>query len=194
MESDLRDQQSHPGRPSRRTVVVGAAWAAPVIAAVTAAPVFAASRAPGLQGWVQLQKSCDKKDKKTGRVTITGVGSYPDRGLWVFDSNPSTQITDASIVFYFDQALTFQVGSGNNGWSLPTVDKSAPQISGFTAYRTTYSGSFTYDTKNQLWIASGAPSFYATLDSCGKTLNSYAHRYVTVNGQSVDFLRGPITL
>lgn len=188
--------------PSRRSVAKSVAWTVPVIAVGTAAPAASASTTatpPGLQGWVQVTETCDAR---TGaRLGINGAGSYPDRGLWVYNTTPATTITNASITFYFPTTmnLTWSYASGGSTqWTLPTKDPSAPAVTGMTAYTTRYTGAFAYVKGNPVYsYALGQPAFQTQTLSysyCLSAVRAYARRTVTVDGKQISFLRGPITL
>lgn len=194
----------------RRTVVKGAAWSAPVIAVGTAAPALAASPLPpGLQGWVTVGKDCNNSGNDV--LTINGTGGNgaepPDtgtRGLWIYNTTNSTTIANARITFYFPNSvapLTWTAVSGNSGWTVPVVSTVDPPIAGFTAYTTYYSGGWEFrdlnpGTANDFTRAIGRPNFQASkeISSCGSTIQVYARRTVTVNGQTISFIRGPINL
>lgn len=176
--------------PTRRTLVRGVAWSVPAIAVAGAAPAMAASIPPrGLNGWVQLEKRCDE-----ARFNINGAGSYPDRGIWVFVNDPTATISGAEIIFYFaDSTLTWTNSSGP-GWTNLTRyaagDGLAP--AGFYAYRTSYSGGWTYNATDEVHVANNDPYWYRVLSGCPDSICAYARRTVTVNGETISFLRGPV--
>lgn len=192
---------NHSVAPSRRNVAKSAAWAVPVIAVGAAAPAASASTAtpPGLQGWVQVTETCDSR---TGaRLGINGAGSYPDRGLWVYNTTPSTTIVSASITFYFPASmnLTWSYATGGSTqWTVPEKDPSAPPISGMTAYTSRYNGAFAAGSGSPTYsYALGQPAFQTQTLSysyCLSAVRAYARRTVTVDGKQISFLRGPITL
>lgn len=188
--------------PSRRTVAKSAAWSVPVIAVGVAAPAASASTTatpPGLQGWVTVSESCSTA---TGmQLTIDGTGSYPDRGLWIFNTTKATTIAGASITFYFasDMKLQWSYASGGSSqWTLPARDSAAPPISGMTAYTTRYTGAFAFvPGKPSYSYAVGQPKFQSTPLSygyCRSAIKAYARRSVAVNGEPIAFQRGPISL
>ena len=193
----------------RRTVVKGAAWSAPVIAVGTAAPAQAASPLPpGLQGWVTVGKDCNTFGNDT--LTINGTGgngaeppNTGTRGIWIYNTTASTTVANARITFYYPNSvapLTWSAASGNSGWSVPVVSTVDPPIAGFTAYTTFYTGPWEFrnlpGTANDYSRATGRPNFQASkvIPSCGSTIQVYARRTVTVNGQTISFIRGPIGL
>lgn len=192
----------------RRTLVKGTAWAAPAIAIGNAAPAMAASRPPGLQGWVTVGKQC--RSASSGVLTINGTGggnanppNTNSRGLWIYNTNSGTTITNASMTFYYPTSLgtiSWSSASGNSGWSVPAVDTRVPQIPGYRAYTTNYSGSWQfYDNpglEDDHHRATGRPNFTAslTISNCGQPLPVYARRTVTVDGEVVTFQRGPVTI
>lgn len=177
---------------SRRSIAKGSAWAAPAIVLGAAAPATAASPQPGLQGWVQVSSQCLLRGQS---ITIDGRGDYPDRGLWVFNAPPST-IKNAAITFYFENGLGTLTWTGSSGgWSTPVVDNSVPAISGYTAYTTRYSGSWTSapNASPPYSYADSQPYFATSVTGC-QTIRVYAYRTVTVNGQVYSFRRGPVVL
>lgn len=192
--------------PSRRTVAKSAAWAAPVIAIGVAAPAASASTTdtpPGLQGWVTVTESCSPRSGT--QLAIDGAGSYPDRGLWVFNTTPTTTIADATMTFYFPSnlKLTWSYAAGGSRlWSPLTRDTSAPSITGMTAYTTRYSGGFVHvpggaPGKPAYSYAEGQPRFAAEplpYGHCQSTILAYARRSVVVDNEQISFQRGPISL
>ncbi len=194
---------------NRRTLVKGAAWAMPAVTVGAAAPAMAASIPPrGLNGWVEVGKRCrwdwdwgDLTWRYPTTVDIDGRGSYPNRGIWVFidDSRPEATPENATITFFFQRSNLSWDSSSGSGWSNLVRDPSKDSISGvpagYYAYTTTYSGTWTYSTGASAWIADFQPRFTTTYDrdDC-RTVRTYAWRSVTTNGETVTFLRGPVTL
>ncbi|MCT2293058.1 hypothetical protein [Janibacter hoylei] len=187
--------------------MAGAAWAAPTIAIGSAAPAMAASRPPGLQGWVTVGKGCENS-----RLTLTingtggGTANPPDsnsRGLWVYNTNSSTSIANARVTIYYPNSLGTiafsRVGSGGTTWSIPAVDSTAPARSGYTAYSTFYTGNWEFYDLNGViddhHRAVDRPNFTATINvsSC-PNIQVYSWRTVQVDGQTISFTRGPISL
>ncbi|WP_460468473.1 hypothetical protein [Calidifontibacter terrae] len=132
-----------------------------------------------------------------GKGSFTGGGST-DRGIWVFVADPAATITGAAIIFYLNKSsFSFTNGSGA-GWSnlvRSTVDDISSPASGFYAYKTTYSGTWTYNSTYKAWVANGQPYWSATIPggSCS-SVTAYARRSVTTNGKTVEFVRGPSSL
>ena len=192
----------------RRTVVKGAAWSAPVIAVGTAAPAHAASLPPGLQGWVTVGKNCNWQSDDV--LTINGTGgngveppNSGTRGLWIYNTTSSTTVANARITFYYPDSLgslTWTAEPSNSGWSVPQVSTVDPPIAGFTAYTTYYTGGWQFrdlpGTDNDYTRATGRPNFVASkqINNCDGTIQVYARRTVTVDGQVISFLRGPVGL
>ncbi|WP_269928056.1 hypothetical protein [Kocuria massiliensis] len=182
--------------PSRRTIAKGAAWSMPIIAAAAATPTYAASAQPGLQGWVTLGKSCNT----TSALTLSGVGAYPDRGIWIEQASATSKATNASLTYYVSSSLgnlTWKAQADNGAWSIPVVDTAAPAKAGFTAYTTKYSGTWSFKSDANVLLASSNPSFTAALttySACTAGIQAYATRDVTVDGNRIQFTRGPITL
>ncbi|WP_251445753.1 MULTISPECIES: hypothetical protein [unclassified Microbacterium] len=206
--NDVRSTRNQAGI-SRRTVMKGAAWSAPLLIAAVAAPAYAASgKVPpkGLNGWVELRRNCDNNT-----FVIDGTGSFTnggtnDRGIWLFAGNtPAPVISGATIIFYINKSnLTFTNSSGS-GWSnlvRSSGDDGSSPASGYYAYKTTYTGTWTYHTGNfvdnngdpqtQVWVADSQPKWTASLGQSCPSLSAYARRTVTVDGSSYSFVRGPV--
>ncbi|QNF93458.1 hypothetical protein [Janibacter sp. YB324] len=185
----------------RRQVVKGAAWTAPVIVMGTAAPAQAASPPPpGLQGWVTVGKNCG-----TDRLTIDGTGgngaeppNTGTRGLWIYNTTASTQIANPRITLYYPSSLgtiTWTAVSGNSNWSVPVPSTVDPPIAGYIAYTTFYTGGWQFRSAYGYSRASGRPNFQASVNiSCSGTIPIYARRTVTVSGETISFIRGPVSL
>ena len=185
---------------SRRTLAKAAAWTVPAAAVVAAAPAMAASPIPprGLNGWVEISRWCARtyEYQIDGRGNFTGGGNN-DRGIWTFVPDPNAVITDASIVFYLDTSNAIFTNSSEPGWSDLVRDAgldSAAPAAGFYAYRTTYTGSWTYFTQYQAWGADSDPWWRWNMpdDGCSR-VRAYARRTLTVNGETITFTRGPIS-
>lgn len=187
---------------NRRSVAVGALWTAPVIAFGAFAPAIAASPVPGLNGWVLVRKNCS--NASSIQLTINGNGDgtrYPvgqGYGLYVLNTTANSTVTGARITFYYPSdlgTLTWSAGSGTAGWSVPTIDGSAPAKSSFTAYTTTYSDStgWTFNTGTPNYtIATGVPVFSASSSQtsyCSSSVTVWARRSVIVDGQTLTFER-----
>lgn len=188
----------------RRSVVAGAAWAAPTIAIGSAAPAMAASRPPGLQGWVTVGKSCEGRvwpfsDQLTLTINGTGGGNAnpPDnnsRGLWIYNTQQTTSIANARLTIYYPSSL------GSISFSRATGGATTWSIPGFTAYSSYYTGAWQfYDLTGVIddhHRAVGRPNFIATIGvaSCPGTIQVYSWRTVQVDGQTISFRRGPISL
>lgn len=188
-------------RVSRRTLAKGAAWTVPVAAIAVAAPSVAASPIPprGMNGWVSVSRSCIRtyEYQIDGRGQFTGGGDN-DRGIWTFVDDPNAIITDARIVFFLNRSdATFNNASGT-GWSnlvrTPGRDGEQP-TTGFYAYEATYSGSWTYHPVHGAWVANSQPYWqWNMLFGTCSTVMSYAQRTLTVNGETITFTRGPISV
>lgn len=167
---------------------------------------MAQSRPPGLQGWVTVGKDCGGDESLSIDGTGGGGANPPNdnsRGLWVFNTFSSTSITNARITFYYPSSLgtiPWTTASGNSGWSVPATGGPDAPISGFTGYTMYYSGGWDfYDlpgVEDDHHRATGRPSFDAdvSIPDCGDDLPVYARRTVTVDGDVVSFLRGPVYL
>ena len=189
----------------RRKVVGGLAWSVPTVAVATAAPAMAVSpiREPGLQGWVTVSGTCSWG---TADITIDGRGSFPDRGLWVYNTGPEGSVRDASITFYFPASLgTLRWSRATaSQWTTPVVDNSQP-VADHIGYTTRYNGTFVYSAAQDLHYATSLPHFTATSTTpgfCPRRISAYARRTVTAtvrsdgqyNTSTVTFLRGPVYL
>lgn len=194
MAGPARDDDARTARPGRRALVRGAAWAAPTIVVSTAAPALAASE-KGLQGWVQVGKYCP--GGFNGNIlTIDGTGNYPDRGLWVYNVPVGKTPTAARVTLYYPTGLvsTF-TNNGASTWTLATSFTGATPISGFTAFTFLYSGAWTRRPDNTM-VANDDPDFTANIshDACLASISIHAERSVTVDGETITFHRGPVTL
>ncbi|MEI2776891.1 MAG: hypothetical protein V9G19_13170 [Tetrasphaera sp.] len=195
----IRDAQPS----SRRTLAKGAAWSIPVMAMGSFAPARAASLPPGLQGWVNLIKGCDTQSPRNMTVEINGIGNYPTRGLWVYNTTPTTVITGAKLTLYFPSdwnVTSITAATGNSGWSVPAPDSSVPVKPGLQAYSTTYTGTWQYVAASggnpAYSYTVGQPHFMATaVVTAGQgycSTNGFpvtARRTVFVNGHEVTFER-----
>lgn len=186
---------------SRRTLAKGAAWTVPAAAVVAAAPAMAASPIPprGLNGWVVLRRNCSQNPnfRIDGRGSFTGGGAN-DRGICTFVDDPNATITNAEIVFFFNRSdLSFNNGSQpgrSNLVRMPALDGTSP-ANGYYAYRTTYNGTWTYFPQYGAWSADGDPYWRvrSNIDPC-RTVRAYARRTLTVNGETITFTRGPVSV
>lgn len=177
--------QNEPGVTSRRRVLTTAAWSIPVIATAVAAPAQAASQVRGIGGWVEVEWS--------KRVTLDSRGTYPDRGLWVTDTVSGDTITNATITFYLSVTTlaTWSALGGNEGvWSLP-VDIGTSTIAGtpVRGYTTTYTAPITATAPITLLNNN---LHWQTNKGFGNA-SVWARRSVTVNGEVLSFLRGPVS-
>lgn len=177
----------------RRSIIKGAAWAAPAVLATATIPAYAASK-PALDGWLSMESRC----RTTMTYTVDGRGTYPDRGLWVSNAPASAQIGATKITLYITNTrisndpvkyLTFQNGvTINPQWSDLVYDSTAPAKSGYRAYTTTFSGTWQYDTAKKLWFPTSLPYFTASRNTC-VTWQFIVVRSVTVNGTVYSFER-----
>ena len=185
---------------SRRTLVVGAAWAVPAVTVGVATPAMAASPIPAnaLEGIVLLRWFCQIDG--TTRFEIDGSGSFPNRGIWVQTDTPFTAPTDGKLTLFFEEPGLVFTNASQPGWSNLVRRSSDDEIGGFFAYTTEYSGSWTYrdpGTADARWEANSDPGFTMPNlfypDRCAP-ITAYARRTVTFNGTTVTFRRGPVTL
>lgn len=179
----------------RRSIVKGAAWAAPAILATATIPAYAASK-PALDGWVlNILGSCSRdwwSGASSTTYTINGQGNYPDRGLWVSNAPASAKIGTTKITQYISNAAgqpVFRRGGTSNQWSDLVYDPDAPVKTGYRAYTTTFRGTWQYDTVKKLWFPSTLPYFTTTVGKCITTLQVITARSVTVNGTVYSFER-----
>lgn len=171
------------GIQNRRTVVKGAAWAAPAIVSSAIIPAYAASLKPALDGWLNNKTSC-YTGQENMLYSFDGRGTYPTRGIWVSGSNSTAKITNVKITQYISTAagkLTFRVGATSQ-WSLLTFDANAPAKSGYYAYTTTFSGTWKFDTSNKIWFPSTLPFFQASSGTCVRSLQVITARQASVDG------------
>ena len=173
----------------RRSIVKGAAWAAPAVLATATIPAYAASK-PALDGWLLNTTSCSSSTRMT--YTINGQGAYPQRGLWVSNAPASATIGATKITQYVSTAAgspTFQNGGISHQWSTLAYDATAPVKTGYRAYTTTFSGTWQYNATNKLWFPSTLPYFTTTVGKCITALQVITARFVTVNGTVYSFER-----
>lgn len=178
----------------RRSIVKGAAWAAPAVLATATIPAYAASK-PALDGWLLNTISCSR-DRRSGvwsmTYTINGQGNYPDRGLWVSNAPASATISATKVTQYISDTvgqLTFQRDRTSSQWSTLAYDSTAPVRNGYIAYTTTFSGTWQYDTDKKLWFPSALPYFTTTVNNKCISLKVITARFVTVNGTVYSFER-----
>lgn len=139
---------------SRRTIVRGAAWAAPVVAMANAAPAFAASTPTpprsGISGWMTWGVGCSWK---TGKFTQTYTTSSvkpqnPDPnttyGLIAAPTKVGDTIENGAIIFWVSvPGLSWTAGSGSSqSWTVPVSTGTTRTQSGQTlyGYKTTLTG------------------------------------------------------
>lgn len=180
---------------SRRSIVKGAAWAAPAVLATATIPAYAASM-PALDGWLTNILGRCSRDWWSGAssttYTINGQGNYPDRGLWVSNAPASAKIGATKITQYISNTAgqpQFQKGGTDNQWSTLAYDATAPVKTGYRAYTTTFNGTWKYNATNKLWFPSTLPYFTTTVGKCITTLQVITARSVTVNGTVYSFER-----
>lgn len=181
---------------SRRSIVKGAAWAAPAVLATATIPAYAASK-PALDGWLSNIVSSCSRDRWSGvwsmTYTIDGqVDTYPTRGLWISNAPASATIGATKIIQYISDAaglLKFQRGGTSNQWSTLAYDSTAPVKSGYIAYTTTFSGTWQYDAAKKLWFPSTRPYFTTTVGKCITALQVITARFVTINSTVYSFER-----
>ncbi len=208
--NDVRSARNQAGI-SRRTVMKGAAWSAPLLVAAVAAPAYAASDkvpAKGLNGWVEVGRSCGFGTNTyylDGTKGSFHTGGTKDRGIWLF-AGPAAAISGATMIVYLSKSdLSFTNGSGA-GWSnlvRSSADDATKPANGFFAYKATYTGGWTYQTGNfvdnngdpqtQVWVANTQPKWTDDLGRSCDSITSYIRRIVTVDGTTYSFLRGPVT-
>lgn len=115
---------SHPPSTSRRTIVKGAAWAAPTLAVGTMAPALAASlrKDPGINGWVLNDPTSlgwcryrlDVNSNPSNGGTTSDGAPF---GLYLYDVLPNAVITNAKLVYWIigDQNASWTNKSGHSG-------------------------------------------------------------------------------
>jgi hypothetical protein len=181
-------------RVSRRTVVKGAAWAAPVVAMASAAPAFAASPPDNtsINGVVGISARCKWLQDGISVDIDSRSSSY---GLFVNNTTTSTTISNAYIIFYLSMPnLSWSAADGNDGWTAP-VSTGATKVVGsqtLYGYKTTYTKSITA-SRNR--TALGNIHVTATGgSSCPNNLYALGERHVTVNGEEKVYDNGVTTL
>ena len=143
----------------RRTLMNGAAWAAPVVTLAAAAPAMAASLRidPGINGWVSnspvSRGGCDWTLEVNSAPSATPV--TPDGapfGLYLYDVQPTAVISNASLTYWIigdhrsSNAVTWTAASGHSAcWVGPTTVGTQTKPDGlvYTGYRWTYNCTIT---------------------------------------------------
>lgn len=134
--------QLKPALPARRTLVKGAAWAAPAVSLAAAAPTLAASspplrKDPGLNGWV-LNRPTDRGGCRwylEVDSTVTNMAT-PDGapfGLYLYDVDPNAVITEPVITYWI-------IGNQDASWSNLAGHSSCWQYQGRGALTTKADG------------------------------------------------------
>lgn len=166
---DPSSSSSPPGRPSsslrgsRRTLMTGAAWAAPVAVAALSAPAYAISVPPPpavLRGEVVARGSCGPAAAarySTFQMEVDGRGTYPEGGLWVESGRADRPPSSLTITAYYPTVFyefEWTPADGNDGWS-PLRPGGEPE-SARKAFLSTYTGTWTYRAESGVWVADGA--------------------------------------
>lgn len=181
---------------SRRTVVKGAAWAAPVVAMASAAPAFAASQPENtsINGYVGFSGKCTGWWNSAGtHVELDSrEGSY---GLFVKNTTITTTISNAFIIFYMSiPNLTWSTAAGNDGWTAPTSTGETKSVGGreLYGYKTEYNRSITA-TENTTKLGNLHVTAQGA-NGCPRDLVGLGERHVTVNGVEKVYDNGTTTL
>lgn len=197
--------------PSRRNVVKGAAWAAPVIGVGVAAPTIAASLRidPGINGWVAQSKwqglfsPCDW----TVRLNSNRTGGTPDGapfGLYIYDTEDVTTISQAKVTYWLpsnSKNVSWSgggVGTAPGGytgcWSGPVAGTVATKTDG-AEYRP-YTWTYTCDILKEnvspdgrLRLQNLDVTAEFTKTSACNTMNVWAQRAITIDGNLFTFER-----
>ena len=115
---------------SRRTLLKGAAWAAPTAVVATAAPAFAASTEPTVSGSLLFRHQGDGYSRSRAFITT----DRPNLGLRV--SNSPQRPTSATIDLYvMAVAATASWTGTSDGWSAPQYVRTEGE---FTIWRLTF--------------------------------------------------------
>lgn len=195
-------------RVSRRTVVKGAAWAAPVVAMASAAPAFAASYDPpnySINGWVNVgwdPSRCSGWPQRPRTTTVsfssdrTNTGGQYQYGLYVLDAEGKS-ITNSSVTYWIEATDTLAATSvwvkSSQGWSKDsgnplswTYDEKT-----YWGYRFNYSGPIT-KIGNRWYlndIDASVTFGFRTDAPCPTRINQWIQRDVTVDGEHLMFSR-----
>lgn len=111
--------QLNPALPARRTLVKGAAWAAPAVTIAAAAPTLAASsppvrKDPGINGWVSTSyrrtSGCTWSLEVDSTLSGTNTPDGAPFGLYLYDVEPNAIITSPSLTYWV-------IGDQNATWS-----------------------------------------------------------------------------
>lgn len=179
---------------TRRTLVRGLAWTAPVAAIGVAAPVLAASVAPDLEGRMEVQRN----DSGTGQCNMTLGGSGPSdytgsygtsTGTWVQNARSTTTVTNLTITVYLPAVWSGATVTnlGSPGWT-PLVQVANPVYppgvpTTYVAYTTSYGGAWNYDSVNRALETATRTNFRLSRSGdCLNALTIYVERTATVDG------------
>jgi hypothetical protein len=133
--------------PSRRALLAGAAWAAPIVVMAAAAPLVAAS--PGtpvlvVNGDVHLSPS----DFSTGQYSIS-LYSGTTPGYHINNEVTGYTITNATLTLWYPESgLTFTNMLSGSGWSNMVTTGTSRVEGGVTYYGYKSTNSGTYATTN----------------------------------------------
>ena len=153
----------------RRTIIRGAAWAAPAVVAASAAPAFAVTTVPQPRLFThgRVNRSSTQDGVHVQWVSIdlaaytnTPVPAAPDPnldGVSIVNSVAGTAITQTQIVIYLHRSgitFTLDTGSqGGSGWSLGGTVAGTGARAGYTGYIFNY-------TKSGGQVATASPTNY----------------------------------
>lgn len=185
-------------RVSRRTVVKGAAWAAPVVAMASAAPAFAASppENTSINGYVVVSGSCKWNWPNSRRGTLDYDSRSGNYGLFINNTTTSTTISNPSIIFYVSvSGLTWTTGEGNIGWSAPVSTGGTISRNGVTfyGYKSTLSPTTVPATKGTTKLS--ALHVIASQGGCfTSTVSVVTERHVIINGTERSYDNGITSL
>ncbi|WP_326503278.1 hypothetical protein [Rothia nasimurium] len=193
---------------NRRTLIKGAAWAAPAVLATSTIPSYAASTQPPRLNpgafisynahWESAGSRID--NTRTYKIyTYSGGRSVATPGgssMCLLDTRQGQTVTNYTATFYLALSnLVFSAGPyGSNGWTPLTRDTSKANrtIGGITyyAYTTVYSGPVTATAGSTC-----LPSFSFISGTGMRTSDRfYVDNSVQVDGQLIEGSYGPISI
>lgn len=199
--------------PSRRNVVKGAAWAAPVIGVGVAAPSVAASIRidPGINGWVAVTRSPKESGGGwwgnpyscgwTVTMNSNASGSTPDGapfGLYIYDAEDITTISLAQVTYWLPSDTTgvSWTKTGNTGscWSAVSVGSATNKSDGisYRPYTWTYNCTInknTVDGNGRIFLQDlNVTAKFDQAHRCND-MNIWAQRSITIDGEVLTFER-----
>lgn len=169
---------------TRRSILKGASWAAPVAAVAVAAPALAVSPDPGLSGLLRLTYS---RSLFSASIELTTEG----RGLGLRVADSIVKPTSAKLTIYLSRSVapaSTRWSAGRNYWTLPLYVRTEGD---YTVWETSYTGTWAQEGKD--WT----PEPFTFTASAGRTSGTVRARVVreaVVNGATYTTDSGYVTI